>query len=150
LDLTALKNLLFYVPPKVVVVVNSRTVLKNGWSAVETEYSAHLTFLESFRSEADDIIVSISGYLPTPVSNRVFRLKKMNMMNALVCTQPENVPASIQDEMQMFSDQRPYYWKVVRAMDNILFLPPGGFTVRSDRNYEVRRIGEDRFQLRES
>lgn len=149
LDLSALKNLIFYVPPKVVVVVNSRTVLKNGWSAVEKKHSAHLTFLESYRSEADDVIVSISGYLPTPVSNRVFRLKKMNLMNALVYTQPEKVPASIQDEIQMFSDQRPYNWKIVRAMDNILFVAPGGFTVRSDRNYEVRRIGEGRFQLRE-
>ena len=150
LDLNAMENLLHYVPPKVVVVVNSRTVLRSGWSAIEKEHSAHLTFLESFRSEHDDVIVSISGYLPTPVSDRVFRLKKMNMMNALICTQPENVPAGIQDEIQMVSDQRPYNWKVIRGMDNILFLAPGGFTVRSDRNYEVRSIGDDRFQLRES
>ena len=149
LELSALKNLLDYVPPKVAVVVNSRSVLKYGWSDIEKDHSAHLTFLESFRSEDDDIVVSISGYLPTPVPDRVFRLKKMNMMNALICTQPDNVPAGIVDEIQMFSDQRPYTWSVIRAKDNILFIAPGGFTVRSDRNYEVRRIGEDRFQLHE-
>ena len=149
LELSALKNLLYYVPPKVAVVVNSRSVLMKGWSAIEKEHSAHLTFFESFRSEDDDTVVSISGYLPTPVSDRVCRLKKMNMMNDLICTQPENVPAGILDEIQLFSDQRPNTWKVVRTKDNILFLAPGGFTVRADRNYEVRRIGEGRFQLHE-
>ncbi len=149
LDLCALKNLIHYIPPKVVVVVNSRTVLKSGWSAIENEHSAHLTYLESFRSEHDDVIVSISGYLPAPVSDRVFRLKKLNMMNSLICVQPETVPASIQNEVQLYVDQRPYTWKVLRAMDSVVFFAPGGFNVSSDRNYEVRRIGENRFQLRE-
>ena len=66
LSLEKLRNLTLYQPPVVSVVVNSRLMLDKGWGALESDYSARLTFLESFRSEDGDVIVSISGYLPTP------------------------------------------------------------------------------------
>ena len=131
------------------MVVNSRSVLKDGWDVLESDYSAHLTFLESFRAEDGDVVVSISGYLPTPQPSRLIRLKKHKMMNALVCTQPNDIPAAIVDKMRMYSGERPYTWRVLRTMDTVVFLAPGGFTVRADRNYEVRRKDEAMYQLHE-
>ena len=100
LSLEKLCNLTVYQPPVVSVVVNSRLVLSKGWGVLESDYSARLTFLESFRSEDGDVIVSISGYLPTPRPRRVISLKKHKMLNALVCTRPADVPATIEDGLR--------------------------------------------------
>lgn len=149
LNLEKLRNLTTYVSPMVSVVVNSRSVLENGWAVLESEYSARLTFLESFRSDNMDVIVLISGYLPTPPPYRIIKLKKTAMLNALICTQPEDVPADIARDMWMYWDQRPRRWQVARAKDHVMFFPTDGFTVRADRNYEVFRISEGKYQLRE-
>lgn len=149
LNLEKLCNLTAYSPPVISVVVNSRLVLDDGWDVLESDYSARLTFLESFRSEDGDVIVSISGYLPTPRPSRVISLRKHKMMNALVCPRPEDVPAAIVDDMRMYWRERPYTWPVLRTRDTVVFLAPGGFTVRGDRNYEVARRDETRFELRE-
>ena len=149
LNLEKLSNLTAYSPPVVSVVVNSRLVLDDGWGILESDYAAQLTFLESFRSEDGDVIVSISGYLPAPRPSRVISLRKHKMMNALICTRPADVPAAIVDEMRMYWRERPYTWPVGRTKDTVLFLPPGGFTVRGDRNYEVVRMDEGSFELRE-
>ena len=149
LNLESLRNLITYVPPVVVVVVNARSVLENGWSVLESDHSAHLTFLESFRSKDDDLVFLLSGYIPSPQPSQIIGLKKHKMLNALVCAQPRNVPASIQDEIRMYWRKRPHTWPVRRTKDTVLFLPPRGITVREDRNYEARRIGESEYHLQE-
>lgn len=149
LSLEKLRNLTVYQPPVVSVVVNSRLALDKGWGVLESDYSARLTFLESFRSEDGDVIVSVSGYLPAPPPSRVISLRKHKMMNALVSTRPPDVPATIVDELQMYWRGRPYKWPVLRTADTVVFLPPSGFTVRGDRNYEVVRTEQGQFELRE-
>lgn len=149
LSLEKLCNLTAYSPPVVSVIVNSRLVLEDGWDVLESDFSTRLTFLESFRAEDGDVVVSISGYLPAPRPSSVISLRKDKMMNALVCTRPGDVPAGIVDEMRMNWRERPHTWPVLRTKDTVLFLPPGGFTVRADRNYEVVRIEDGKFELRE-
>ena len=149
LNLDNLRNLTAYRPPEVSVVVNSRSVLQDGWEVLESDYSARLTFLESFRSSDGDVIVSVSGYLPRPRASRVINLKKHKMMNALVCNRPEDVPAAIADELRIYTGERPHLWQILRTKDTVMFLPPGGYTVRADRNYEVLRIDEGKYQLRQ-
>ena len=149
LNLQKLYNLTIYLPPVVSVVVNSRSVLEHGWDALESDHAARLTFLESFRAEDGDVIVSISGYLPTPKPSRVIRLKKHKMLNALVCAQPKDVPAAVVDEIRIYRGERPHIWSVIRTMDTVVFLAPGGFTVRSDRNYEVLKTSSGTYQLHE-
>ena len=149
LDPQKLCNLTTYHPPVVSVMVNSRSVLEDGWGALESDYSARLTFLESFRAEDGDIIISISGYLPTSKPSRIIKLKKHRMLNALVCAQPEDVPADIVDEIRIYKGERPHTWSVLRTMDTVVFLAPGGFTVRSDRNYEVLQTIDETYRLHE-
>ena len=149
LNLENLHNLVTYVPPVIVVVVNSRSVLENGWSVLESHHSARLTFLETFRSKDDDVVFSFSGYIPTPQPSQIVSLKKAKMLNALVCAQPIDVPAVISDEIRMYWRERLYTWRVLRTKDTVLFLTPRGITVREDRNYEARRIGESEFHLQE-
>ncbi len=149
LNLESLCNLTTYLPPVVSVVVNSRSVLRDGWDILDSDYSACLTFLESFRAENGDVIFSISGYLPTAQPNRIIKLKKHKMMNALVCTQPKDVPAAIVDEIRMYTGERPHTWPIIRTSDTVVFFAPGGFTVRADRNYEVLKIGEGKYRLYE-
>ena len=149
LNLDYLYNLIPYSPPTVVVVVNSRSVLTEGWANLETEYSARLTFVESFRADNDDVIVSISGYLPTPPAKRIMKLRKQEMMNALVCRQPGDIPATTSDSMCMYWRNRPYVWPVVRTKDMGVFFAPSGVTIRSDRNYQVSEIGKNAYQLHE-
>lgn len=149
LNFESLCNLMRYFPPVISIVVNSRSVLKDGWDSLESDYSARLTFLESFRAEDGDVVFSISGYLPTAQPNRIIKLKKHRMMNALVCTQPMDIPATIVDEIRMYTDERPHTWPILRTSDTVVFIAPGGFTVRADRNYEVLKIGEGTYQLHE-
>lgn len=149
LDLRHLRNLTTYVPPLVLVVVNSRSVMDQGWGVLESDYSARLTFLESYRSEDGDVVVLVSGYLPVSPPYRIIRLKKTAMINALTCVQPEDVPAAIGTDLWLYWGQQPRRWQVVRARDHVIFFPADGFTVRADRNYEVLRIGEGKYQLRE-
>ena len=147
LNLERLINLTTYVPPVVIVVVNARSVLDDGWEILESDHSAQLTFLESFRSQDGDVIVSISGYVPTPPSRRIIKLRKHDMMNALVCTQPMDIPAEIVDKMRLYWGERPYIWRILRTKDSVIFLAPGGFAIRADRNYEVHRLSEGEYRL---
>jgi len=149
LDLERLCDLTNHVPPVVSVVVNSRSVLGNGWGVVESEHSAKLTFLESFRADDGDVIVSISGYLPAPESRRIARLRKQQMMNALLCSRPADIPEAIGDVIRLYWGDRPHFWQIIRTKDSVILQAPGGFTVRSDRNYEVIQTDEGRFRLQE-
>ena len=148
-QIESLCNLIEYVPPAIVVVVNSCSVLETGWGMLESELSAHLTFVESFRSADEDVIFSISGYLPELQPLEVMKFRKNDMLNALVCKRPWVVPAAVTEEMEMYVDERPYVWQVLRTKDSIMFLPPVGFTVRSDRNYEIRQADDGKFRLHE-
>ena len=147
LSLESLNHLVTFVPPVVSVIVNSRSVLNDGWDILESNHSARLTFLESFRSVDDDIVFSLSGYIPAPRPSQIIGLKKHKMLNALVCIQPLGVPAMIPDKIRIFWRDRPYVWPVLRTKNTVLFLAPGGFNVRADRNYEIRRIGESAYHL---
>ena len=147
LNLSYLYNLISYSPPVVSVLVNSRTVLQKGWDLIEQEHSAQLTFVESFRAEDGDVVFSISGYLPARPSKSVMRLKKHRMMNALVCSQPRDMPATVDQEMRIYVGDRPYSWEVLRTKDTVVFLVPSGFTIRSDRNYEVCEVEMGKFRL---
>lgn len=147
LDFESLRNLIFYFPPIVSVVVNSRAVLNSGWASLETDYSAHLTFLETFKARNGDVIFSITGYLPTPRPKQIIRTKKHVMMNALVCNFPNDVPATVRDNVEICFENRIYEWPVLRTADSVIFLPPAGIDLRTDRNYEIRLVDEDTFFL---
>ena len=149
LDLDHLANLTSYFPPVVMVVVNSRGVLDAGWTILEVDYSAKLTFVESFRSNDEDIITRLSGYRPAPAPRQVIRLRKQEMMNALVCTRPSEVPPQLTEEVRVLSGERPRVWKIVRTRDTVLFLPPAGFMIKESRNYEMRFDDEFAYVLRE-
>lgn len=148
LDLNHLSNLTAYTPPVIVVIVNSRAVLRAGWRTLESEYSARLTFVESFRSNHDDTITRLSGYRPSPPPRRSIRLKKQQMMNALVCTRPNEVPAQLTDEVKVLYEEQPRLWKILRTGDTVLFLPPAGFMVKEGRNYEMRFDEGTGYELR--
>jgi hypothetical protein len=144
-----LRELVKFVPPIVSVIVNSRSVLNDGWEVLESEHSAQLTFLESYRSQDGDVIVSVSGYLPAPQPRPIARLRKQEMMNALFCSRPTDIPAALGDSIRMYWGERPHVWQILRTMDSVVLLAPGGFTVRPDRNYEVLQTDDGRFRLQE-
>ena len=147
LDIDKLRNLTTYHSPTISVVVNSRSVLENGWHALELDYSAQLTFIESFRARNGDVIFSVSGYLPTPPPAGIIKFKKQEMLNALICTRPGDFPADVIDEIEMYWGDHLRKWPVLRTMDAVLLLSPGGFTFRGDRNYEVRKNDSQKYEL---
>ena len=147
LDFESLCNLILYFPPIVSVVVNSRSVLNSGWALLESDYSAHLTFLETYKARSGDAIFLLSGYLPMPRPRQIIRLKKHVMMNALVCSFPTDVPATVGDSIGISFDDCVYQWPVLRTADSIILLPPAGVELRTDRNYEIRLIGDDTYFL---
>ena len=149
LELDYLYNLIFYSPPLVAVIVNSRSVLEKGWTALEEEYSARLTFVESYRASDGDVVISVSGFLPIRPPKSIVRLKKHPMLNALVCHQPKNFPSMIDEEMCIYIDDRPYRWEVLRTKDTVVLLVPSGFAARHDRNYEVFEVEDGRYVLRQ-
>ena len=149
LNLGHLSNLISYSPPVIVVVVNSRTVLQKGWALLEADHSAQLTYVEVFRADDGDVVVAISGYLPTRPSKSIMRLKKHRMMNALVCDQPMNMPATIGEEMRIYVGDRLYKWAVLRTEDAMVLLAPSGFTIRPDRNFEICEVEEGKYWLRQ-
>ena len=149
LNLDHLCNLISYTQPVVAVWVNSRSVLDKGWTVLEVEYTARLTFVESFRAHDGDVVVSVSGYLPVRPTGSIMKLQKHRMLNALVCDQPKDVPAQIGEQMRIYVEDRPYSWAVLRTKDTVVLLVPSGFAVRSDRNYEVFEVQEGRYRLRQ-
>lgn len=149
LNLDYLCNLIFYTPPVIAVIVNSRSVLDKGWHTLEDEYSARLTFVESYRAGDGDIVISISGFLPIRPVQRIVKLKKHPMMNALVCTQPKDFPAVLKKDIHICIDDRPYKWGIIRTKDEVVLLVPSGFTARSDRNYELFEVEDSRYVLRQ-
>ena len=151
LDLERLRNLTMYVHPLVLVVVNSQSVMSKGWDILESEHSVPLTFVESYRSNDGDVIVSISGHIPVPPPRLGSRmsLKKQTMLNALVCTHPGDVPTDILDSIELFLNDFCYTWSVIRTSDSVLFLPPGGVTIRDNHNYQIHRTDEGKYELQE-
>lgn len=147
LDKDKLRNLTMYHPPTISVVVNSRSVLEDGWDVLELDYSARLTFFESFRARNGDVIFSVSGYLPTPPPAGIIKFKKQEMMNALTCTRPADFPADVIHEVEMQWGGSLRKLTVMRTKDEVLLLPQGGITFRDDRNYEVRRNESQKYEL---
>ena len=148
LNIDSLSYLVVYVQPEVLVIVNSRTVLNEGWGIIESEYSANLTFLETYRSNDDDVIVEVSGYIPARQHHQAIQLKKHKMLNALVCTRPRDFTAISANVLPIYWGERLYIWRIQKTMDTVLFLTPSGFQIRPDRNYELLHIGEHKYRLR--
>ena len=147
LNLESLNNLIFYFPPLVTVVVNSRSVLDKGWASLESDYSARLTFLESYKADNGDVIFVLSGFLPAPRPRKIVRLKKHAMLNALVCDVPVEIPAGVTDFVEIYFQNRIYRWSVLRTKDSVVLLAPAGVSLRTDRNYEIHLTGDNEFFL---
>ena len=149
LDLDRLRNLTLYCQPHICVIVNSRSVLDDGWRILETDHDARLVFLESFRAEDDDPIFYVSGNIPNPPGGARIALAKPSMLNALQSSKSSAVPPSITTNAILYWKETPQLWEVIRTGDRAVFLPPGGFTIRDDRNYEIREVDRERYELRE-
>ena len=149
LNLEYLKNLVAFSSPIVTVVVNSTAVLQADWTRLHDECGAQLTFVESFRSRDDDVVVAVSGYLPNPPPSRVIELKKHRMLNALFCNLPSQVPSTLGECIQIWYRDRRYRWSVIRTKDAVVFFVPSGCEIRPDRNYELCSGTDDRYLLRQ-
>lgn len=149
LDLDSLVRLVEHYPPAVAVIVNSRSVLQDGWDQIETDYSARLMFLESFRSEDGDVIVAVSGYTPTVRTKRLMHLRPQRLINALICSDPSSVPADAADAIELTWEDQVFLWQIIRTKDAVLFFPPGRFDVRWDRNYEIIHTTSVGYQIRQ-
>ena len=149
LDLGSLINLTNYHTPAIMVIVNSGEVLEAGWDTLSRDYSAELTFVESFRAANDDVIFVVSGYLPAPPPRGAIRLKPAPMINALECRRVDSVPAEVKETVILYSGERPRQWAVIRTADRVVLFPQEPFAVRKDRNYEVLIGDRGRYQLRE-
>ncbi len=143
-----IKDLITYVPPQIMTLVNSRTVLDKGWGILETELQVRLTFLEVYRSSTGDAIFSLSGYTPHIRPDRLAGAKKHRMLNALVCAKPNVIPVSAEGTIRMYFEGRPIHWQVVKTADSAVLIPRPSLTLRSDRNYEILRTENGRLVLR--
>jgi len=146
LDLKRLRNLLTFVPPDFMVVVDCQSVVQKGWLELERELAAHLTFLEAYRASNNDSVFVLSGFLPQLRPERIATLRKHAMLNALVCKELAAMPAAI-PSFCAYSGERPLLWRVTRTGNAAVLLPPGGVTIRDDRRYELLRSDNGRFRL---
>jgi hypothetical protein len=147
LDAARLKNLISYNPPEVAVIVNSRDVLSRGWRSLTSELGVELSFLEVYRSELLDHIIFFSGYEPRIVPSRIAGAKKSPYINALICRNPENLPVTSSQVIQMYHDGQFIAWQAVVTADQVMLQPTVSVLLRDDRNYEIRRHSDGRLDL---
>ena len=147
LDLSKLCDLVAYVKPEVAVLVNSKSVLQDGWGVIELDHSARLMFLESYRSHDGDVIFGLSGFRPAPSAELLAKAKKDKWLNALVCKRTSDIPPTPDGQIRIYEGERPDLWRVIRTADTVMLLPPGGLTVRGDRNYEIVKTDDGKYQL---
>lgn len=147
LDRDRLRDLVLHSPPEVALVVNSRSVLERGWQALEADYSCRLIFLEIFRSDHDDTLVSVTGWLPEAKPRVLSTARKIPMMNALKCRRRSQLP--IHDgKVEMYCEDRSITWKAFDTADGAILLPSAGnFTIKPERNYEIVVTDEGRVRL---
>jgi hypothetical protein len=148
IDPGRMKDLVAYVPPEIMLLVNSRTVLGKGWGVLESELQVRLTFLEVYRAPSGDAIFNLSGYAPHIRPERIAGAKKHRMMNALVCANPNLIPVPDEGIIRMYYEGRPIHWQVVATADSALLIPRPTITLRVDRNYEILRNEDGRLVLR--
>lgn len=146
LDLKSLRDLLTFVPPDFMVVVDCQSVVEKGWLDLEHQLSVHLTFLETYRAANNDAVFVLSGFLPEVRPARIAVLRKHAMLNALVSQELAALPAVLA-EFCAYSGERPLHWRITRTGTAAVLLPPGGVTIRGDRRYELLRADNGRFQL---
>jgi hypothetical protein len=147
IDATRLRDLLTSVPPDFMVVVDCQSVLQKGWTDLERELHAYLTFLEVYRAANNDSVFVMSGYLPEVRPSRLAALHKHRMMNALVCKDTSSLPAAALGGFCAYSGERPLQWRVAQTPSFAVLLPPGGVTIRPDRRYELLRADDGRFRI---
>ena len=148
IDLERAKDLVTYIPPQVMTLVNSRRVLEKGWEILESDLRVRLTFLETYRSEIGDSIFCLSGYIPQIKSERIAGAKTHRMINALVCRNPDSIPVAASATLRMYVEGRPIDWQVLKTADSALLIPRPSFTLRRDRNYEILRAENGNMLLR--
>lgn len=148
LKIDRLTQMVRYDPPKVMVLVNSKSVLEDGWSILESDYGVKLCFLETYRASSGDFIFNFSGYLPEIKRSRIAGAKKHKMMNALTCAKPQAIPYSKQGII-MFFDGKPVIWGVTKTADRAVLIPKSPVNLVDNRNYEILRSENGRLYLRQ-
>lgn len=148
IDLASAKNMVAYVPPRVVTLVNSRGVLKKGWNILESELQVNLTFLEVYRSDIGDSIFSLSGYTPQINPERIVGVKTHAFMNALFCANPDSIPLASSGLLRMQFEGVPTNWQVLKTADSAVLIPNRSLALRKDRNYEILRAENGNLVLR--
>lgn len=148
IDLEKAKDLVAFVPPEVMTLVNSRSVLEKGWEILESDLHVRLTFLEIYRSETGASIFSLSGYTPHVRPERIAGAKAHPMMNALVCRKLDAISVPAGTILRMDFQGRPIHWQVLKTADSAVLIPKPAVTLRKDRNYEIRRAENGRLVLR--
>ncbi len=147
IDRAKARELITYVPPEVMTLVNSRSVLDKGWGVLESDLQVRLTFLEIFRSETGDSIFRLSGFTPQIKPEHISGAKAHPMMNALVCRRPNAIPVAAGTTIWMSFDGRPIRWQVIKTADTAVLMPRPSVTLRRDRNYEIVRAEDGRLVL---
>lgn len=148
IDLLKVRDLVAYLPPRVMTVVNSRRVLDKGWEILESDLQVNLTFLEVYRSESGNSIYSLSGYTPHINPERIVGVKTHAFMNALFCSKPDAIPVASSDTLRMLFEGVPIDWQVLKTADSAVLIPRRSVLLRKDRNYEILRAEAGHLVLR--
>ncbi len=134
-------------PPKIIVVVESASVFRKGWAKLEDQLGAKITVLEIFKSESDDSIFNISGFLPTRSKFQVIRIRKHKMLNAFRCRTSPGIQSLHGTEVPVEYDGSIYKLIVTCSADEtILFLRPSPM-IKENRNYQLRLVDKNQITI---
>ena len=135
--------------PELLVLVNSRTVLDDGWSTLASELTLSLAFLETYRCHhSGEAIFHLSGRIPRIRATRIAGAKKNSWMNWLEIASVDAIPADTGQELRIAFEGNSTYWDVLRTGDRVLLQPKSPVTLRTDRNYEILRDEDGSLALR--
>ena len=148
IDQARANYLVTYIPPQIMTLVNSRSVLGKGWEVLESDLQVKLTFLETYRAGTGDSIFCLSGYTPHIKPEHIAGAKKHRMMNALVCAKADAIPVATGAILLMHFEGRPIHWHVIKTADSAVLMPKPSLTLKEDRNYEIRRSDDGQLMLR--
>lgn len=134
MDPHRISELVAYVPPKVVVVVNSRSVLGKGWNRLRTDLGVELMFLEEYQIDGEEPVLLMSGYEPEVRAERLAFAKKDRMLNALMCRPPRFIAdRRVRLEYEGVLSE----WEVIHTVDLTMLLPLARIVLEERRNYEI-------------
>lgn len=134
----AINELISYSYPDVIVLVDSKKVIDDGWNKLESELGVKLTFLEIFRNQNDDTISMLSGYLPKQNYQDLGIFRKHPLINALVSkTVVKTLRHSGSYEIDVAGAG--YNCKIVKAAgEAMLFFQPS-LNLEAGRNYILKK-----------